>query len=210
MGLMEENQRERMEDATVNQFPEGLRVLAVDDDCVCLKVLEALLRRCIYHPTMAMDAKMALKMLRTMKVKFDLVITDVRMPDMDGFKIRELIGLEMDMPVIMLSVDCYKKVVLNGINHGARDYLVKPVYTNDIKNIWQHVESRRRSQAISHMSRDNANDERVHPGTLAMSKDSKNKRNDEYDSNKNTESTHSSTTQKIQGWHGQLSFKTSF
>ncbi|KAE8774229.1 Two-component response regulator ARR12 [Hordeum vulgare] len=100
MGMMEENQRERMEDATVDQFPEGLRVLAVDDDCVCLKVLEALLRRCIYHPTMAMDAKTALKMLRTMKVKFDLVITDVRMPDMDGFKIRELIGLEMDMPVI--------------------------------------------------------------------------------------------------------------
>lgn len=32
-----------------DQFPVGMRVLAVDDDPVCLKVLESLLRRCRYH-----------------------------------------------------------------------------------------------------------------------------------------------------------------
>ena len=41
-GMME---RERERD----QFPVGMRVLAVDDDPVCLKVLEVLLRRCQYH-----------------------------------------------------------------------------------------------------------------------------------------------------------------
>jgi len=41
--------RQKMEAATEDKFPEGLRVLAVDDNSVCLKVLEAVLRCCKYH-----------------------------------------------------------------------------------------------------------------------------------------------------------------
>ena len=32
-----------------DQFPAGLRVLVVDDDVTCLKILEQMLRRCLYH-----------------------------------------------------------------------------------------------------------------------------------------------------------------
>ncbi|KAK7260934.1 hypothetical protein RIF29_27235 [Crotalaria pallida] len=126
-------------DGQRDKFPIGMRVLAVDDDTICLRVLERLLQRCQYDVTVTSNAISALKLLRENKGKFDLVITDVVMPDMDGFTLLELIGLEMDLPVIMLSGNDDRKKVMKGITHGACDYLLKPVRIEELKNIWQHV-----------------------------------------------------------------------
>ncbi|XP_020578705.1 two-component response regulator ORR22-like [Phalaenopsis equestris] len=130
------------------KFPIGMRVLAVDDDPICLKVLETLLIRCQYNVTTTNQAIKALNMLRENKAKFDLVISDVHMPDMDGFKLLELVGLEMDLPVIMLSANGETKAVMKGIAHGACDYLLKPVRIEELKNIWQHVVRRKNFDQI--------------------------------------------------------------
>ncbi|KAL0393301.1 UNVERIFIED_CONTAM: Two-component response regulator ARR2, partial [Sesamum radiatum] len=84
-------------------------------------------------------AEVALKLLRDNKDGYDIVISDVHMPDMDGFKLLEHVGLEMDLPVIMMSADDSKNVVMKGVTHGACDYLIKPVRMEALKNIWQHV-----------------------------------------------------------------------
>lgn len=57
----------------------------------------------IFAVTATSHAFTALELLRGNKNKFDLVISDVQMPDMDGFKLLELVGLEMDLPVISKS-----------------------------------------------------------------------------------------------------------
>ncbi|KAF5725863.1 putative Type-b response regulator [Tripterygium wilfordii] len=132
------------EDSGKNRFPVGMRVLAVDDDPICLKVLENLLRKCHYNVTITNQAITALKMLRENRNKYDLVISDVNMPDMDGFKLLELVGLEMDLPVIMLSAHSDTELVMKGITHGACDYLLKPVRMEELKNIWQHVIRRKK------------------------------------------------------------------
>lgn len=122
-----------------DQFPVGLRVLVVDDDVICLKILEQMLRRCSYNVTTCSQATAALNLLRERKGCFDVVLSDVHMPDMDGFKLLELVGLEMDLPVIMISADGRTNLVLRGIRHGACDYLIKPIREEQLKNIWQHV-----------------------------------------------------------------------
>ncbi|GLJ52478.1 hypothetical protein SUGI_1116350 [Cryptomeria japonica] len=122
-----------------NQFPAGSLVLVVDDDPTCLKIIDKMLRRCLYEVTTCSRATVASSMLRERKGIFDLVISDVYMPDMDGFKLLEHVGLEMDLPVIMMSPDGKPSVVMKGIKHGACDYLLKPVRIEELKNIWQHI-----------------------------------------------------------------------
>ncbi|KAK8622500.1 hypothetical protein V6N13_117411 [Hibiscus sabdariffa] len=132
-------------DSVPDQFPAGLRVLVVDDDPTCLIILEKMLRTCSYEVTKCNRAETALATLRENKNGFDIVISDVHMPDMDGFKLLEHIGLEMDLPVIMMSADDGKHVVMKGVTHGACDYLIKPVRMEALKNIWQHVIRKRKN-----------------------------------------------------------------
>ncbi|KAG6530159.1 hypothetical protein ZIOFF_012381 [Zingiber officinale] len=124
-------------------FPAGLRVLIVDDDPTWLKILEKMLKKCSYEVTTCSLATEALDMLRGKRDRFDIVISDVNMPDMDGFKLLEQVGLEMDLPVIMMSIDGETSRVMKGVQHGACDYLLKPVRMKELRNIWQHVYRKR-------------------------------------------------------------------
>ncbi|KAI4311103.1 hypothetical protein MLD38_036027 [Melastoma candidum] len=129
-----------------DRFPAGLRVLVVDDDPTCLMILEKMLKTCQYEVTTCNRAEIALSNLRNNRNGFDVVLSDVHMPDMDGFKLLEYIGLEMDLPVIMMSVDDGKHVVMKGVTHGACDFLIKPIRIEALKNIWQHVVRKRKNE----------------------------------------------------------------
>lgn len=61
-------------------FPSGLRVMVVDDDPLCLKVVEQMLKRCTYQVHTCTNAASALQLLREKRHGFDLVLSDVYMP----------------------------------------------------------------------------------------------------------------------------------
>ncbi|KAK7277082.1 hypothetical protein RIF29_18232 [Crotalaria pallida] len=119
MSMIEEHRMNGQRD----KFPTGMHVLAVDDDTSYLKVLEGQLQRCQYDVTVTSNAISAWKILRENKGKFDLVITDVVMPGMDGFALLDLIEHEIDLPVTMLSSNGDTKKVMKAVTHGAKEYL---------------------------------------------------------------------------------------
>ncbi|XP_059316400.1 two-component response regulator ARR11-like [Lycium ferocissimum] len=128
-------------------FPAGLRVLVVDDDPTWLKILEKMLKKCSYEVTTCGLAREALYLLRERKDGFDIVIIDVNMSDLDGFKFLKHVELEMDLPVIMMSVDGETSRVMKGVQHGACDYLLKPIRMKELRNIWQHVLRKKMQEA---------------------------------------------------------------
>lgn len=73
-------------------------------------------------------ARDALNLLRERKDGYDIVISDVNMPDMDGFKLLELVGLEMDLPVISkFSIMRFFGIFI--LNVSLSCFLLEPIKT---------------------------------------------------------------------------------
>ncbi|KAL0037636.1 hypothetical protein WJX77_005734 [Trebouxia sp. C0004] len=165
-----------------DDFLNGLKVMVVDDDPLCLKVVEHMLRRCSYTVTTCPNGVTALEMLRDKSQHFDLVLSDVYMPDVDGFKLLEEIGLELDLPVIMMSSNGETSVVLRGVTHGAVDFLIKPVRIEELRNVWQHVVRRKRDQVKEGREGSDEDADEVTGGIKRSSSDKKRK-GDRHDNN---------------------------
>ncbi|WP_244879113.1 ATP-binding protein [Paenibacillus lautus] len=110
-------------------------LLIVDDDPVNLQVLETILPPDDYDVTMATSGKEALAMLDTKE--WDLVISDIMMPQMSGYeltrRIRERYTLT-ELPVLLLTARSQPKDIQSGFIAGANDYVTKPVEALEIRS----------------------------------------------------------------------------
>ncbi|KAG8068877.1 hypothetical protein GUJ93_ZPchr0005g15874 [Zizania palustris] len=118
-------------------FPVGLRVLAVDSDAVGLEELKFMLHLCGYYVTGKKTAEEAVEEVRRSEEGFDIVMTEVHMPGMGGFEL--LRRVKNRLPVIMFSDDEGVETVMRSVVGGACDYMAKPLRTDMIRGIWQHV-----------------------------------------------------------------------
>ena len=74
--------------------------------------------------------------------RFNLLLTDVMMPDVDGPALLHHVRNNeeyREMPVVMMSSNEHADIVLNCIRLGAEDYLLKPVSKKAVKHMWAHV-----------------------------------------------------------------------
>jgi signal transduction histidine kinase/ligand-binding sensor domain-containing protein/CheY-like chemotaxis protein len=81
---------------------EGKRILVIDDNATNLSILKSQLEQWMLTPVLASSGKQALEILEQPE-RFDLVITDMQMPDMDGLQLSENIKTKYGLPIILLS-----------------------------------------------------------------------------------------------------------
>jgi DNA-binding response OmpR family regulator len=102
----------------------GRRVLVVDDDPDIRGLVRELLDRRGFDVTEARDGQEALRAFFANRP--DLVVLDVTMPVLDGWKTLERIRELSDVPVVMLTAKATELEKTRGLRAGADDYVTKP------------------------------------------------------------------------------------
>jgi len=111
----------------------GCRILIVEDTPVNIQTLTAILKGHGYQISVATNGRQALQVIE--KVKPDLVLMDVMMPEMDGHEACRLIKaspLWRDLPIIFLTAKTDPTDIVRGFELGAVDYVTKPFNTHEL------------------------------------------------------------------------------
>src|SRR6201981_3575525 len=99
-------------------------LLVVDDDARLRELLRRYLSDSGFRVTAAADASEARSSLASFA--FDLVVLDVMMPGESGLELTRALRAEGRVPVLLLTAMAEPEDRVNGLEHGADDYLSKP------------------------------------------------------------------------------------
>jgi two-component system response regulator AtoC len=115
-------------------LPEHKQILVVDDEPNLRRVLSAQLERDGYDVHTAEDGEQALTILKEHHI--DLVITDLRMPRIDGMELlRRVQKIDTDLPVVMITAHGTVDNAVEALKTGAFDYLTKPFDQVEVRTI---------------------------------------------------------------------------
>ncbi|MBI5180661.1 MAG: sigma-54-dependent Fis family transcriptional regulator [Nitrospirae bacterium] len=119
------------------------KILVVDDERSMRDFLSIMLKKAGYDVTTAVDGEEAVKILH--KDIFDLVITDLKMPKVDGLQVLKTVKeLSPDTVVIVITAFASTETTVEAMKEGAYDYITKPFQNDEMKiRIKKALEKRR-------------------------------------------------------------------
>ena len=110
------------------------QILIVDDQINTCKSLQAILKKSGYPSDYTLNGEEALKKIQ--ERHYDIVISDIRMPGMDGMQLLEkLKEVQPSLVVIMITGYATIKSAVEAIQKGAYDYLPKPFTPDEVRVI---------------------------------------------------------------------------
>jgi len=111
------------------------KILIVDDAQIMRRNLKMILEQAGHEVVgEAENGKQAIRMY--VNTKPDLVTMDISMPTMQGIDaLREIISIDSDAKVIMISSLAQKNQVLEAIDIGAKHYIVKPIKAENVLKV---------------------------------------------------------------------------
>jgi len=126
------------------------RVLVVDDESSILDSLRILLKNEGFIPFTALGGKQGLE--RLPELRPDIVLTDVRMPDVSGVQVLSAAKqVDADTPVILMTAQATLQSAMQAVNEGAFYYIQKPFRNDELLAILRRAAEHRKLRAENHV-----------------------------------------------------------
>lgn len=101
-----------------------IKILIIDDDVDLGRLLVKYLIKDNYQPVYVENGILGLEKMK--EIKFDLIVLDIMLPEVDGFSLIKSIREISNIPVLMLTAKSEERDKVKGLRLGADDYLTKP------------------------------------------------------------------------------------
>ena len=122
------------------------RVLVVDDESSILDSLRILLKNEGFVPFTALGGKQGIE--RLPELRPDIVLTDVRMPDVGGVQVLSVARqVDPDVPVILMTAQATLQSAMQAVNEGAFYYIQKPFRNDELLAILRRAAEHRKLRA---------------------------------------------------------------
>ncbi|XP_023524920.1 two-component response regulator-like APRR1 [Cucurbita pepo subsp. pepo] len=129
-----------------------VRILLCDNDSKSADEVYKLLLKCSYQVISVSSARQVIDALNAEGPEIDIILSEVDLPMAKGMKMLKYITRDKELrriPVIMMSTQDEVPIVVKCLRLGAADYLVKPLRTNELLNLWTHMWRRRRMLGLA-------------------------------------------------------------
>ena len=118
-------------------------VLVIDDESSILESLRILLRNEGFTPHVAQGGRQGLEQIASLSP--DIVLTDVRMPNVDGIEVLSAVRRQdPGIPVILMTAQATLQSAVQAVNEGAFYYIQKPFRNDDLVAILRRAAEHRR------------------------------------------------------------------
>lgn len=107
------------------------KILVIEDNPMVVKSLEFKLKKDGYTVVLAEDGRVAMQLLKDQE--FDLVLTDLMLPFVNGNEIIEHIkNVNQEVPIIVLSTSTQEDIITDAFEMGVDDFITKPFSPSEL------------------------------------------------------------------------------
>lgn len=125
-----------------NLARSNFRILVVEDNSINQEITLRMLKKAGYRAEVVANGKEAITAMT--KIKYDLILMDCQMPEMDGYEATKTLRMQNhQIPIVALTANAFKEDRDKCMAAGMNDFLTKPLYFNQLIEVvdrWLAVE----------------------------------------------------------------------